>query len=216
MAPRSVRAVRPPRGPRPRFTSARTMSPLSHPPQISPQIAIRQRLRYTCTTSVNQVGISYADLCDTIFVATSGTAGFDLFDAVRVHAVEVWYSPSQSAAPGQVAVTFSGTAGGSAGDGRTWSDQSMGVTPAHVRAVPDPLSNAGLWQATGGAFAFTLTCPSGSVIDLTMSMRTVAQTAPIPIQNAGLGMRGGDVYFRGLDGIPASTTSLPAVAPTTA
>jgi len=187
---------------------------ISHPPQINPQVVHRQRMRFTCTTAATALAISFRNLLDAILIATSATVGYDVFDQVRVNLVEVWAIPATAAAT-TVAVQYSGGVAGFSGDGRVYSDTSLGVQPAHVRCRPSAMSAAALWQVSANATpAFALTCPVGSVVDVDLSFRTVATDAPTAAANALVGATVGEMYYRGLDGVATATTTLPAVAPT--
>jgi hypothetical protein len=170
-------------------------------------------MRFTVTTAQTRAQYSFQYLLDTINVATSATEAYDLFDAVRVNAVEVWAAPVQGAAPQQVALEFAGVTVGASGDGRLFSDSSMGIEPAHVRGIPSRLSQAAQWQPTSSWTAFTITAPVASVIDVDMSFRTVQSAAPVPVLSAPVGATAGQLYYRGLDGNAAAGTQTPAVTP---
>jgi len=167
---------------------------------------------------VNKV-ITFPNLLDTILMATTAIAPFDVYDQVRVEFVEVWAVPVVGGTA-QVAVQFAGASLGLAGDGRVYSDNSMGIEPAHVKCRPDRLSGAGMWQngaatAAGIPNAFLLTCPVGSVIDVKLSFKTIATQAPVAAGAASVGATVGDIFYRGLDGLAVAGTTLPAVAPVT-
>jgi len=186
---------------------------IPHPPPIMPQITHRQRMRFAVTTAQTRSTFTFQNLLDTINIAASAVTAFDLFDQVRVNFVEIWAAPVQGNAPQQVALEYSGASVGAAGDGRLYSDSSMGVEPAHVRASPAKLSQAALWQASSANVAFQLTAPIASIIDVDLSFRTVQSDAPVAVQNAPAGATAGQLYFRGLDGLAIAATQLPPVTP---
>jgi len=188
---------------------------IPHPPQIIPQITHRQRMRFTATTAQTNGSnpITFRNLLDTINFATSAVAAYALFDQVRVNMVEIWAAPVQGNAPAQVAVEFSGQTTGQAGDGRVYSDTSMGIEPAHVRCAPSRMSLAALWQATSANTAFQLTCPVAAVIDVDLSYRTVQSDVPALVQVVPAGATTGQLYYRGLDGAAIAATQLPPVTP---
>jgi len=185
---------------------------IPHPPAIQPQITHRQRMRFTCTTAQTNVNITFQDLLDTINIATAAGAAYDMFDQVKVNLVEMWSAPVQGNAPSQVGLEFSGNTAGQAGDGRVFSDSSMGVEPAHVRAAPARASTASMWTVSSGDTAFQLTCPTTTVVDVDLSFRTVFSN-PQATQNAPAGATAGQVYYRGLDGKATAATQLPPVTP---
>jgi len=187
----------------------------SHPPPIDPQLRQEMRLRFTCTTAAVAKVITWQNLLDTIIVATSAITAVDLFDTVKIKKVEVWAVPVQGNAPQAVRVQFGGVQGSPSGSGRVFSDTSMGVTPAHVLAVPEKLSTDAMWQLSNAYTAFLLTCPVAAVIDVVVSFRTIQNVAVVAAAVPAAATVG-EMYFRGLDGLAAAGTTLPADAPLTA
>jgi hypothetical protein len=170
-------------------------------------------LRFVVTTTAsNNAAITWAGILDSILIANTNVAGTELFDHVKIRAVEVWYVPAIGGS-NQVAVEFSGTTVGLVGDGKVWSDNSMGLEPAHVRAVPQRMSQSAQWQARTTNNAFLLTAPIGAVVDLDVSFRTVTSVAPAALQTALVGAVAGEIYYRGMDGLAtAATTYAPQAA----
>jgi len=157
--------------------------------------------------------ITWENLLDSIGVATTTIAGFQVFDQVRLNAVEVWSTPAIGAAS-TVSVQFATAVLGVQGDGRVHSDTSMSIEPAHIVARPSPLSQTAQWQASSNNAAFTLTCPTGSVVDVTLAFRVLSTRPPTALQNALVAATVGDIFYRGLDGLATAATQLPAQAPT--
>jgi hypothetical protein len=154
--------------------------------------------------------ITFQNLLDTILVATSGTTAADLFQAVRVNSVELWSIAAQGT-PTTCSLVFDGAVVGAAGDQKVHTDTSMGVEPAHVRARPDPLTQAGQFQPSTNNTAFFVECPAGAVIDVSMTLRQPVNGAAVSSQNVLVGATAGAVYFRGLDGLKAGTTNFPVL-----
>ncbi len=154
--------------------------------------------------------MTFANLLDSMFVATAAAVGYDLWDVVKVNFVEMWSVPTSATTT--VAVDFPGAGAGIAGDGRITSDTSMGLSPAHIKCKPSRQSAAGQWQATNGLVAFTLLqCPQDAVIDVDVSFRNSSST-PVLTASAPAAATAGQFYYRGLDGLPVATTKFPAVA----
>jgi len=156
--------------------------------------------------------ITFENLLDSIGVAVTAVLGYQVFDQVRLSSVEVWSLPAIGTS-NLVSVQFSGATAGSFGDGTVHSDNSMGIEPAHVLAHPNSLSQSAQWQISSAGNAFALTCPTGSVIDVTCSFKTLSTQAPTALQNALVAATVGDIFYRGLDGLATAGTSLPAQAP---
>jgi hypothetical protein len=90
----------------------------------------------------------------------------------------------------------------------------MGVQPAHVLARPNARSLSSDYQLSSAASAFRLSCPSGSVVDVSLSFKGVFVTA-IAAQNALVAANPGGIYLRGLDGVATAATILAPAMPST-
>jgi len=183
---------------------------ISHPPQI-PSYGITRdvRLRFT-QIAAGATNITFQNLLDTVCVGTSTTTAADLFEGVRVNSVEIW-AIAALGTPATVILSYDGTTAGAQGDQKTHTDTSMGVEPAHVKASPDRLTQAGQFQASSTAVAFVLTCPAGSVIDVSLSFRQPILGEVNATQNNAVAIAAGLIFYRGLDGKPAAATNIPVV-----
>jgi hypothetical protein len=190
---------------------ARKDQMISHPPQLRSYGLVKEaRLRFVSNAAFAGT-ITFQNLLDMVLIGTSATTLADLFFAVRVNSVEMWSLPAVGGANTVVCI-FSGAVVGASGDQKTHTDTSMGIEPAHVKARPDRLTQAGQFQPSSADAAFTLQIPTGTVIDVSVSLRNpVDGAAPIVSQNAGVGITTGVIYYRGLDGKAVATTSLPVV-----
>lgn len=179
---------------------------MDHPPQInSYQVCHNRTLRFTslATASTN---ISFQNLLDTMLVATSATAGFDLFEFVKIDKIEIW-ALAALGTPSTVEVNFTTATG----DANVHTDTSLGVKPAYVKAVPARKSLASFYQLSNAGNAFQLTAPAGSIIDIKMRFKS-SSFAPQAAQNALVAATTGEFYWRGLDGIAMATTNYPPPA----
>jgi hypothetical protein len=184
----------------------------SHPPQTSFQLATSRRLRFSVTTALTEAPITFQNLLDTIAVATSATTAQDLFTHVKVKAVEMWSVPVVGNVA-LVACAFTGISAGAAGTGRVISDTSMGIQPAHIIARPERMSQVGQYQPSGAKVAFELTCPVGAIIDLVVSFRNALDNGATATQNVPVAASGGQLFYRGLDGLAIATTQIPPQVP---
>jgi hypothetical protein len=161
-------------------------------------------MRFITNAAVNQTVITWANLLDAINVAASAVTAFQLFERVKVKRVEMWATPVIGNAT-TVQVEFAAANTGFAGDARIHTDTSMGIEPAHVSAVPAKLSGAAQFQFSNAIAAFTLTCPSGTVVDVDLAFRGLpalaSATAVAPVAATT-----GAWYYRGLDGLAAAAT----------
>lgn len=192
-----------PQGPKRKRQQGQMLIP--HPPPIaSLGIVHSTKLRFITNAAVNQTAITFQNLLDLINVALTTVTASQLFVRVRVRAVEIWATPVLGAAT-TVQVEYVGGVAGDQGDGRIATDTSMGIEPAHVRSRPAPRSGVALFQGTSTDSAFTLTCPSGAVVDVELSFRGLPGIFTAT-QNAPVGAVAGGWYYRGLDGLALGAT----------
>jgi len=184
---------------------------ISHPPSIENlSIVHATKLRFITNAGVAQTGITFQNLLDALLIATTNLAPFDLFQQVRVRAVEMWATPVVGGAT-TVQCEFINQTAGFVGDGKVHSDTSMGVQPAHLRCRPAARSGSALFQFSQATNAFVLTCPSGTVIDVELTYRGLPQLSTAA-QNASVGAAAGAWYYRGLDGqAKAATVFVPVI-----
>jgi hypothetical protein len=183
---------------------------ISHPPQL-PSYGITRdvRMRFTATAAAI-TAITFQNLLDTVLIAVGPTVAADLFEAVRVNSVELW-SIAALGTPSTLILAFTGVTLGAQGDQKTHTDTSMGIEPAHVKARPDPLTQAGQFQASSNTTAFQLDVPAGTVIDVSLTFRQPVNGLVVGSQNVLVGATTGAVYYRGLDGKTTALTNYPVV-----
>jgi hypothetical protein len=186
---------------------------IPHPPPIA-NLAITHstKLRFTSVAAFAQTVISFQNLLDTLLFAVGSTNGYDLFQQVRIRAVEMWALSVVGTAT-SVQCEYASQVAGEVGDARVHSDTSMGIEPAHIRARPAARSGAALFQKSSNQQAFTITGPAGCVIDVELSFKGLPAPSATACQNVLVAATGGAWYFRGLDGLAIATTNfLPVFA----
>lgn len=173
-----------------------------HPPPIERfQIAHSTRLRYTATAAAVNTVITFQNLLDTINMATTATAPFNLFQAVRIRFVEI-FGIAALGTPATVSLSYFGATVGVVGDARIHTDTSLGFEPAHLKVKPSARSLASLYQNSGATSAFLLNVPAGSIIDVGLSfIGEGAAGGATAAQNVSVGATVGTIFFRGLDGL---------------
>jgi len=209
---RAMKSTRGPRkGPRSRGLQARRRGDnqiITHPPQL-PSYGITRdvRMRFSVIAAAAS-NITFQNLLDMVLLAVGTTSAFDLFQAVRVNSVEIW-AIAALGTPATAILVFDGATVGAAGDQKTHTDTSMGVEPAHVKARPDPLTQAGQFQASSANVAFFVNVPAGAVIDVSVTLRQPVDGSAVASQNVLVGATTGAVYYRGLDGKTVALTNFP-------
>jgi hypothetical protein len=142
-------------------------------------------------------------------MATTSTAPYNLFQAVRIRFVEVW-SIAAVGTPTTVTVSFAGQSSGLVGDSKIHTDTSIGIEPAHFKAVPLKKYLASNYQISSGGYAFYLKVPANAIIDVGLSyIGESYQGGAQAAQNNSSGATVGTIFFRGLDGLASASTNFP-------
>lgn len=162
-------------------------------------------VRRFVTTGTVQLAIAFNNLLDSFLVATSPTAGFQLFDMVKINSIEMWgYSPSGTTS---LSVSYVGKALGATGDGIIHEATSIGAFPCYLKAVPSKMTTAADYQAMNTNVAFNMYCPAATVVDINLSFKNAMEGgAPQAVAQALVSAQPGNVYYRGIDGQPLAST----------
>jgi len=182
----------------------------THPPIINSYGLTKDaRLRFICTASPFSGEVTYADILDAICMAVTTTNLCDVYTAVKVNGVEAWFLPASDVSPGTITILYDNVDSGSLGDQKVHTDTSMGIQPAHVKAVPAVMSQQAQWQFTSAQPAFNLNCPVGTIIDVSVSLRNPVNGSQFQAaQSAGVALTVGKIYYRGLDGNALASSGL--------
>jgi len=179
---------------------------LTHPPEIGRyEVTHSQVLRFTSAAAASLTDISFNNLLDTILITETAITAASLFNLVKVNWVKIW-AIGALGTPVTTQVQYTGATIGQVGDFDIHTDTSMGVQPAFVWARPAKRSLVSEFQPGSANTAFNITCPAGSVIDVSISFRnrpgTLGHQAVAPAATTA-----GVVAFRGLDGLVIASTN---------
>jgi len=103
----------------------------------------------------------------TIATVTNSTVTL-INETFKIKKVEMWTPPASQGAAATCSLNW---IGGSFAPNKEVSDTSVSVSfPAHIVSKPPPNSSASFWQNVAGSTAmFTVVCPAGTIIDLSVS-----------------------------------------------
>jgi hypothetical protein len=141
----------------------------NRPPMIKSNIELRHTYRFV-STSGGRVSITPTSLlcaAGTICITTNSLVT-SLYNSVRVNRVSIWSPPASQGATATCSVDWVGSANSPS---REFSDTTVSVsTPAHVSCSPPPMSLASFWQIPSASALFQVIAPTGSIIDVSMSL----------------------------------------------
>ena len=140
-------------------------------------------------------------------MATTSTAGYDVFYSCRLHYVEIW---TPDAAAGVVA-----NWPGLAFDSPSQGDQRVFQVPCtsnggYAKCKPAKSSINGLtWQTSSSVGCFTLSSIGvGTIVRLKVTYRSrLGSGSATAAANALSGATAGTMYLRGLDGLATASSS---------
>ncbi len=163
------------------------------------------------TNQVYTGTVTWRMLLDTVVMATTSTAGSDVFYSMRLHYVEIW---TPDAAAGVVANWPS-----LAFDSPSQGDQRVFQIPCtanggYAKCKPAKTSINGLtWQTSSSVGAFTLNnLGVGTIIRISCTVRArLGSGSATSAANALSGATAGTMYLRGLDGLATASSSFSCI-----
>jgi len=191
-------------------------------PPVMPQLCQSITMRFKTTTAFTGVlGVTFYNLLDTWIIAGTATAGYQLWDYVKIRRVTVRAciqigGAGNTATPTcTVDVEFPGLVAGAQGSGIVRSSTSMSpMCPAIASARPGPKSLAGMWQPSSNDTAFVFRALDqlggaivGAIVDVELSFKNNPLVAPQTIASAIAAATPGQIYFGSLDGARLAATA---------
>jgi len=168
-------------------------------PQLRTNVIKRHRFRFVAASAVSVSGITSAMLlgtAGTICIVTNSTVA-NIAKSVKIQSIEVWAPTATSTTATTCAVEWSGSVNS---PNMEVSDTSINVSrPAHIKTSPPPQSTSSFWQVTGSSALFNLTCPAGSIVDVTLHLIENDQPTVSGVDTVATGVLG-EMYYLPLDG----------------
>jgi len=158
--------------------------------------------QFTALSAVGELGITRADILNLISVAATATTAYSIIGAARIKKIRIWSPIISAFTPQEVQIEWNG---GLYAPSAIHSATSEGLFPAKLETSPPHLSSPDLWSlseaSNAGEVLFSVTCPAGSVIQLSLAVRLMDdEAAPTILVIAGGTV--GKTYYGYLDGAP--------------
>lgn len=146
----------------------------SFPPAIKSKPIINRTLRYQNATALTEVAITRRCLLNLVLAGTNAsTTAVNVYEAVRLDRIHMYFSPSSSDGFGGVTSEISLTWGGDRGPDVRTTDRGTISHPACIKQKPPPFSLGGFWSTIFGDMdetLFLISAPINTIVDLHLSM----------------------------------------------
>jgi len=192
------------------------------PSQLRTNIEVSHQYRFTSSSATATQILASTLLPACGVVATSATAGFCMFQSVKVNRIEIWSPPASQGVFATCSVLFPAA---NQSQAREITDTTVSVSvPAHVLTSPPERSLCAFWtngfqeNAANEEPLFTLVAPSGSIIDVWVSLVLGDGTSAAAVNNEAVlvGATVGSVYYTSLDSSTSAGSIYKPVGLTTA
>jgi hypothetical protein len=184
-----------------------------HPPQLKTNVQLTHTYRFMC----NNNG-TYNITPDTLLLAAgcvgsvTNTTVVGIFASCRINYLEMWAPPASQGQLSTISCEWLGLTPNE--PNIEVSDSSVSVAyPAYLRAKPPMRSLGCFWQTTNGNDICQLTVPSGTLIDVSLSLVMFDQDLARPSSAVATAVVG-EIYYLALDG-PSSNHLTPIAMATT-
>jgi hypothetical protein len=143
---------------------------IAHPPQLNSNVILNHRYRFTsATATVIPITPSLLLTAAGSVCTVANTTVTSFFGSVKVNSIEIWAPPASQGSTSTCSVEWNVV--NSSQSTKEVSDTSNSVSfPAHIRCVPPAKSLASFWQTQSSTAYFQIVAPSGSIIDLNLSL----------------------------------------------
>jgi len=171
------------------------------PSQLKTNLEIKHQYRFTSTAATSTSITDTLLLSAAGVVASTAVLGKSIFQAVKINQIEIFTPPASQGASATCSILFPPSAAANYAMPREITDTTVSVSePAHVLTSPPPNSAASFWNGPSGANLFTLVAPTGSIIDVWLSLVLADGPADYNLPTATLvGASVGATYFCSLD-----------------
>lgn len=168
----------------------------AQPPSISTNIVYRHVFRFLSTTGTAKT-ISGVDLIGcTGVVNTAANTVTQISNSIKLHSVKVWTPPASQGASATCSLEWNSSLFNPTTE---VSDSTMSTAiPAHIATSPPSGSEAAFWMSGATENVFTLVAPTGSIIDIDLSVVLVDTGAAGVVETTAAAGTLGEMYYLGL------------------
>lgn len=194
--------------------------------QLADQLSVGFTFRFVATSNfTGSLTVTYQNLLDSWLIAGQATAGYQLFDFVKIKrviirsTVQIGGAGANQTPSCTVGVEFPGLVAGGQASGKQKSCTSMSpFVPAIVDLAPGKDTANGMYQPSNGDVAFVVRATDqagsgliGTIVDVVVSLKNSADVSPAAVASAISGATAGNLYFGGIDGGRLAATAMRSV-----
>ncbi len=188
----------------------------SYPPQNKAKPECTRVLRYYATTAVSSIDITGRCLLNLIIAtSTATTTAINVYEAMRITRVSMYFVPSSTGGFGNQADELVLNWRGERSPDVRMSDRGTLSHPACVKSVPPPESLAAFWVTNQGnidSVLFNISCPAATIIDVGLAM-TIGDGNTRSVTLAAVGTTTGIEYLHLDNATSAGTVGGRVLAP---
>lgn len=163
-------------------------------------------------SGITSRAITNIDLIDLKCFAVTANTAYRCFAAVKLKCIEMW-AANISALPNTLVCEYFTNNANIGSTSKAFSDTALGVSNiAHVKAKPPRDSFSSEWlpiTAANDYIVANLTCPEGTIVDVTVVFQLIDTENSTAVTGALVGASPGKFYGRPLDSTQATPVFLP-------
>lgn len=182
------------------------------PMQIAIVPSINHTFRFTNASVVTRLSLTFQGLLDMMCVATSATAAYRLFGAIRLRRIRIWSAASSGTAPTTISFQKFSQSSGTGADSKLFTDTVLGTAAtAFIEVKFNDSEAVGQWQGHASTLNYgSITLPQGSIVDVTFNAIMIEDNlSTSPVAGAVAAATTGQTYVRSLDSPTGGTQLTP-------
>jgi hypothetical protein len=169
------------------------------PPSFSSTFQVSKKIRFTASSALTNCVIQDLDVVSLLQMAATSVTAYTLQGAAKISEIELWGPPPTGSGDSTVSVEWKPSVYIGA-PASIVSDTCLGSTfPSHVKTRPPKNSLAANWLLTDGNEVMVLNAPTGSVVDLTITLTLASGLGIYPYAFTIVGGAAGQVFLAPLD-----------------
>ena len=177
---------------------------------FTPTIKCKKRFRFVANAAATKVDLRDTDLMFLLGVASTTANLNPIFGSARLRRIEMWAPGPATPSVAFVAVEYKGNNPNFGNDSVIHSSNSASsMQYAYVSSTPPRDSYAASWLYPSGYNLCQLSCPKGTIVDVTLEFTLLDDTPPFTDPSVSSGLSPSYLYCHTLTGQNSPNVFLP-------